>query len=65
MAYRRKTRDVYKIMTNYGYGWECECEEYDLSEAKRRKKEYLENTKAAVYIRKTCELIQQGGKETT
>ena len=26
MAYKRKTRDVYCILTNYGYGWECESE---------------------------------------
>ena len=26
MAYERKTRDVYCIMTNSGYGWECESE---------------------------------------
>ncbi len=25
-AYSRKTRDVYCILTNYGYGWECESE---------------------------------------
>lgn len=28
MAYVRKTKDVYCIYTNYGYGWECESE-YD------------------------------------
>ncbi len=28
MAYQRKTKDVWCIYTNYGYGWECESE-YD------------------------------------
>lgn len=28
MAYQRKTRDRWDIMTNYGYGWECENSEY-------------------------------------
>lgn len=23
MAYQRKTRDRWDIMTNWGYGWEC------------------------------------------
>lgn len=26
MAYKRKTRDVWCIDTNYGYGWETESE---------------------------------------
>ncbi len=28
MAYQRKTKDVWVIETNYGYGWEAESE-YD------------------------------------
>jgi len=28
MAYIRKTVDRWDIMSNYGYGWECECSEY-------------------------------------
>lgn len=28
MARERKTRDRWDIMTNYGYGWECENSEY-------------------------------------
>lgn len=45
MAYKRKTRDVWRFMVDYGYGdgFECECEEYTLSEARKRMKEYAEN----------------------
>lgn len=52
MAYQRKTVDRYDIMTNYGYGWECECSEYTWSEAKHTAKEYRENTSAQVRIEK-------------
>ena len=41
--YVRKTIDRWDIMTNWGYGWECECSEYDRSEAYRRYREYREN----------------------
>jgi len=34
MAYIRKTVDRWDIMSNYGYGWECECSEYTFKEAK-------------------------------
>lgn len=61
MAYQRKTRDRYDIMTNYGYGWECECSEYTWREAKQTAKEYRENTKAAVRIEKHREKISNGG----
>ena len=43
MAYKRKTRDRWDIMTNFGYGWEWECSEYTRKEAHRRLKEYKEN----------------------
>ena len=43
MAYKRKTRDRWDIMTNWGYGWECECSEYTHKEARQRLKEYIEN----------------------
>jgi hypothetical protein len=41
--YKRKTRDVYIIMANYGYGWEEECQADTLPEAKQNLKEYREN----------------------
>lgn len=40
--YKRKTRDLYGIMTNYGYGWEEECTEKTRKEALRTAKEYRE-----------------------
>ena len=43
MAYQRKTRDRWDIMTNWGYGWECECSEYTHKEAKEQLKCYKDN----------------------
>lgn len=45
MAYQRKTRDIYVIQGNYGYGhgWEDECSEDSRREARQRLKEYREN----------------------
>ena len=43
MAYVRKTYDEYEIVTNYGYGWEVECTEDSIKEARQRVKEYREN----------------------
>ena len=60
MTYQRKTRDRWDIMTNYGYGWECECSEYTWKEAKQTAKEYRENTHAAVRIEKHREKITGG-----
>ena len=47
--YIRKTKDVYVLMSNYGYGWEEEVEEDTLKEGKERLKEYRENCKNASY----------------
>lgn len=55
--YTRKTRDRYDIMTNYGYGWECECSEYTYKEAKDRYKEYKENVQGCVRLEKHREKI--------
>ena len=41
--YERKTRDRWDLMSNYGYGWECECSDYTYAEARQTLKEYLEN----------------------
>ena len=51
MAYQRKTVDRWDIMTNYGYGWECECSEYDLASAKRTQREYIENSYGRYAVR--------------
>ena len=49
--YQRKTVDEYQIITNYGYGEEVEVVEYTLQDAKRTKKEYLDNCSNLVSIR--------------
>lgn len=43
MSYVRKTKDVYFIETNYGYGWESENEYSTYAEAKADYKEYCIN----------------------
>lgn len=43
MAYQRKTRDIWKLMVDYGKGWEHEITEFTRAEAKQRLKEYREN----------------------
>ena len=55
--YQRKTRDCWDLMTNYGYGWECEVSEYSRKEILERKKEYEENTKALIKVVKRREYI--------
>ena len=50
--YIRKTIDRWDIMTNYGYGWECECSEYTYKEARQTLKEYRENISGAVRLEK-------------
>lgn len=49
MAYIRKTVDRWDIMTDYGYGWECE---YTRKEALQRLKEYRENITGLVRLEK-------------
>lgn len=51
MAYIRKTCDRYDIETNYGYGWDVECSEDTLKEARRTVKEYEENARGLLGIR--------------
>lgn len=58
MAYQRKTIDRWDIMTNYGYGWECENSEYTWKDAKRSIKEYRENITGAVRLEKHRERIE-------
>ena len=56
--YKRKTIDRWDIMTNYGYGWECENSEYTLKDAKRSLREYRENVRGAVRLEKHREGIE-------
>lgn len=44
MAYQRKTRDRWDVLTNWGYGWEIEFSAYTWPEARRTAKEYRENS---------------------
>ena len=52
MAYVRKTTDEYEVLANYGYGHGIEfvTTELTMKEAKQRKKEYIENDKAAIDV---------------
>ena len=44
MAYKRKTKDVWCIDTNYGYGWETESE-YDKDDYENPRKAAYEDAK--------------------
>ena len=57
--YQRKTVDRWDIMTNYGYGWECENSEYTREDAKRSYKEYRDNIQGAVKLEKHREKVEQ------
>lgn len=48
---KRKTRDVYYLLANYGYGhgWEKETAEYSRAEIKDRLKEYRQNAPSYSY----------------
>ena len=61
MAYQRKTRDRWDIMTNWGYGWECECSENTRTEARQRLREYKENCgdRCGVRLEKHREKIEE------
>lgn len=49
--YVRKTRDRWDIMTNWGYGWECECSAYSATEAKQDLRSYRENAYGRYSVR--------------
>lgn len=59
MVYVRKTVDRWDIMTNYGYGWECENSEYTLKDAKRSLREYSENIRGSVKLEKHREKAKE------
>lgn len=62
MAYIRKTRDRWDIMTNWGYGWECEYSAYSRQEARDILRDYRENAcgRFAVRMEKHRERIEEG-----
>jgi hypothetical protein len=43
MAYIRKTKDEYQLLCDYGDGWEYLLAENTMKEARKRKREYIEN----------------------
>lgn len=59
MTYIRKTRDIWEIQCNYGYGhgWECEVTEDNIKDARQRLKEYGENSMFPVRMVKKREPI--------
>ena len=57
--YQRKTKDIYELWTNYGYGWECEVWEETRAKIKQRYKEYRENTNAELKIKKCRERLEE------
>ena len=59
MAYKRKTRDVWRVEVNYGFGhgWEYQIAEYSKAEARKRLAEYRENCAYPSRLRKTRERI--------
>lgn len=44
MAYKRKTRDEWVLLSNYGYGWDEELTEDTYKEAMEQLKTYRANT---------------------
>jgi hypothetical protein len=60
MGYKRKTRDRWDIMTDWGYGWEAETSEYTWTEARQTAREYRENAcgRYSVRIEKHREKIE-------
>lgn len=59
MTYQRKTKDIYVLMSNYGYGWEEETQDETRREALQTLKEYRENSNGNHYIKKKRERIEQ------
>lgn len=57
--YQRKTVDRFDIECLYETGWEVECSEYSLREAKQTRREYAENTGRSTRIVKHRERIAE------
>jgi len=49
-------------MTNWGYGWECECSEYTYKEARQQLKCYIYNVgdRCQIRMKKHREKIEEG-----
>ena len=57
--YERKTRDRWDLMSNYGYGWECEFSDYTYDEARQTLKVYRENGNGIYRLEKHREKIEE------
>lgn len=57
MAYIRKTKDVYEIQGNNGYGWDAETYAETLKAAKVQAKCYRDNVNYLIRIVKKHEAI--------
>lgn len=58
--YKRKTKDVYILLGNWGDGWDEVLEEDTFKEIKMRYKEYVENDKRAIFqVKKVRRKIEQ------
>ena len=60
MAYVRKTYDEWWIMTNYGYGWECETTEATAKDAKEMARCYRENSFGRYAVRIEKHRVRKG-----
>lgn len=49
MSYKRKTKDEYRLLANYGQGFEEEISEDTYTDIKQRLKEYRENAPQYAY----------------
>jgi hypothetical protein len=47
-GYQRKTRDEWEIQSNHGYGWDLECTEETLSDAREQLRTYRANVSVPV-----------------
>lgn len=50
MAYKRKTRDEWRLLGNYGYGWDVILTEDTRAEALEQLKTYRENEPGIMHI---------------
>ena len=57
--YERKTRDRWDLMSNYGYGWECECSDYTYAEGKQTLEECGENRNGIYRLEKHREKSEE------
>ncbi len=57
--YKRKTRDVYMVMVDYGYGFEAVDRNYDIRCAKENLRLYRENEPYPAMIKKFREQIKE------